>query len=260
MAELTREDALAQYRHFYTPNNAILVIAGDVTEEEVRRQAEATFGHVPRRSEPGPRKRAMEPPPLAERTVTLRDSRVSQPSLSRTYLVPSYPNAPPGEAEALDVLADVLGRGPTSRLYRSLIVEKAIASSASSYYSGDGQDYGKFGFFVAPRGNASLETLTAAVDDAIQQIRDHGITQDELDRAKRRTRASAIYAQDSQATLARIVGTVMINGQTLADVQTWPSRIDKVTLADVSLVARKYLDKRRSVTGSLLPTPAESRS
>ncbi|MCX5497358.1 pitrilysin family protein [Kaistia dalseonensis] len=260
MAGLTREDALAQYQRYYTPNNAILVIAGDVTPDEVRRQADVTFGRVPRRSEPGPRQRAKEPPPIAERTVTLHDERVTQPSLSRSYLAPSYPNAAPGEAEALDILADVLGRGPTSRLYRSLVIEQGIANSASAYYSGDGLDYGRFGIFAVPRGDVSLDRLGAAIDAAITDIRDHGITQDELDRAKKRTRAAAIYAQDSQATLARIVGTVMVNGQSLADVQEWPSRIDHVSVADVSAAARKYLDKRRSVTGSLLPAPAENRS
>ena len=88
--ELTREDALEFYRRFYTPNNAILMVAGDVTAEEVRQLAEETYGKVPRVAEVKPRVRPQEPMQEAPRTVTLTDPRVTQPSLSRYYLAPSY--------------------------------------------------------------------------------------------------------------------------------------------------------------------------
>ncbi len=260
MQGLTAEDALAQYRRYYTPNNAILVVAGDVTPEEVRRLAEATFGRVKVRAEPGPRHRPMEPPPLAARTVTLADPRVTEPSWTRNYLVPSYASAKPGEAEALDVLADILGRGPTSRLYSQLVVKDGIAASAGAYYSGEALDYGSFAVYAAPRGDVPLAKLEAAVDAVIADIRDHGVTPDELDAAKRRTRAMAIYAQDSQSMLARIIGTAMATGQPLDAVQEWPSRIGDVTAADITAAAAAYLDARRSVTGSLIPAPAQGRS
>lgn len=260
MAGLSKDDALSQYGRYYTPNNAILVVAGDVTPEEVRRLADVTFGKVPRRAEPGERQRPLEPPALAGRRVVLNDTRVSEPSWQRAYLVPSYPSAKPGEAEALEVLADILGRGPTSRLYRSLVVERGIASSAGAYYGGDGLDYGRFGVFATPRGDVDLGKLEASVDGVLAEVRDHGVTPDELARAKKRTRASAIYAQDSQATLARILGTAMVAGQSLSAVQDWPSRIDKVTADQVKSAAATYLDSRRSVTGSLLPAPADGRS
>src|SRR5207253_2841226 len=113
---LTREDALAFYRRFYTPNNAVLIVAGDVTADEVKTLAEATYGQVKRVAEVVPRMRPQDPPPEAPRTVTLSDARVTQPSLQRSYLVPSHATAKAGEAEALDVLAHVLGRGSTGRL------------------------------------------------------------------------------------------------------------------------------------------------
>ena len=260
MAGLTRQDAVAQYERYYTPNNAILVVAGDVTADEVKKLAEDTYGKLPRRSEPGVRNRPKEPEPLTERSIVLRDQRVSQPSWSQMYLAPSYQSAEPGEAEALDILADVIGSGPTSRLYRSLVVEQAIASGAGSYYSGDGLDYGRLGFYASPRGDVTLDKVGAAVDAVLADVREHGITAEELALSKKRTRASTIYSQDSQSSLARIFGSAMITGQSLSDVQDWARRIDAVTLADVSKVAAKYLDTRRSVTGSLLPAPAESRS
>ena len=106
---LDRDDALAFYRRFYTPNNAIVVIAGDVTSDEVKADAEETYGKIARRAEIAPRQRPKEPPQEAPRTVTLADARVEQPSVNRYYLVPSRTNAKPGESEALEVLAHVLG-------------------------------------------------------------------------------------------------------------------------------------------------------
>src|SRR6185436_15995486 len=116
---LNREDALDFYRRFSTPNNAIVVVAGDVSPDEVKALAEATYGKVERRAEVK-RARPQEPEPVASRRVTLADRRVAQPSLQRSYLVPSYANAKPGEAEALDLLSHILGNGSTSRLYRVL--------------------------------------------------------------------------------------------------------------------------------------------
>jgi zinc protease len=260
MAGLTREDAVAQYERYYTPNNAILVVAGDVTADEVKKLAEDTYGKLPRRAEPAPRNRPKEPDPLTERSLVLRDQRVSQPSWTQIYLAPSYISGQPGEAEALDILADVIGSGATSRLYRSLVVEQALASGAGAYFSGDGLDYGRLGFYATPRGDVSLDKVSAAVEAVLAEVRDHGITAEELALAKKRTRAATIYSQDNQAMLARIFGSAMINGQSLEDVQNWARRVDAVTLADVAKVANKYLDKRRSVTGSLLPATADGRS
>ncbi len=138
--KLTRDDALAFYRRFYTPNNAILVVAGDVTADEVKTMAEETYGKVPRVTEIAPRVRPQEPEQDAPRTVTLADPRVTQPSVQRYYLVPSYTTAKPGEAEALDVLAHILGRGSNSRLYNALVVDKGIAVNAGAGYQGSALD------------------------------------------------------------------------------------------------------------------------
>ena len=143
--KLNREDALAFYRRFYTPNNAVVVIAGDVTAAEVKALADKTYGKVQQRATIGPRVRPQEPAPEAVRRVTLADPRVAQPSLQRSYLVPSYASAKPTEAEALDLLAHVLGTGSTSRLYRVLVAEKNIATSAGAWYQGAALDATRFG-------------------------------------------------------------------------------------------------------------------
>jgi len=251
MAKLDRADAQSFYDRYYTPNNAVLVVAGDVTETEVRRLAEATYGKVARRAEPGPRVRPSEPPSLVARDVTLADPRVTLPTVRRAYLVPSYGNAAPGEAEALDVLGEILGGGTTSRLYRGLVVDKAISASAGAWYRGSLIDDGSFGLFAVPRGDVSLQTLAAELDAVVADLIENGITDDELVRAKRGMIAGAVYAQDSQSTLARVFGQALATGGTIDAVRDWPGRIDAVSAQDVLEAARKYLDIRRSVTGYL---------
>jgi zinc protease len=250
--KLSREDALAFYRRFYTPNNAIVVVAGDVTPEEVKALAERTYGQVERRSEPGPRVRPKEPATEAVRQVTLADPRVAQPSLQRSYLVPSYATAKPEEAEAIDVLAHVLGSGSTSRLYRVLVAEKGIATSAGAWYQGSALDQSRFGVNGTPKPGVTLPQLEEAIDAVIASVVENGITAEELTRVKTRMIADVVYDQDNQSTLARWYGTALTTGMTVESVETWPSRIRAVTAEQVRDVARRYLDKRRSVTGYLI--------
>jgi len=256
MEGLTREDAIAWYDRYYTPNNAIVVVAGDVTEDEVRKLAEETYGKVKRRADPPPRNhRPKEPPPVAERMVKLADPRVTQPMLSRTYLVPSYGSAKKGEAEAIDLLAEILGGGATSRLYKELVVEKAVATAAGSYYRGVAIDDSRLALYGVPRGELSLDKLAEAIDGVIAEVTKNGVTADELAAAKRRMVAGALYAQDNHATLANVFGQALTTGQTVEDVQTWLDRINAVTAEQVVAAARQYLDTRRSVTGYLVGAP-----
>jgi len=250
--KLDREDAMAFYRRFYTPNNAIVVVAGDVTPEEVKADAEETYGKIAQRAETNPRQRPKEPVQEALRTVTLADSRVEQPNVNRYYLVPSETTAKPGESEALDVLAHVLGSGADCRLYRTLVVDKGIALNAGAYYSGTALDYGKFGVYGSSKPGTSLHEVEDGIDAVLADAIDHGITADELDRAKNRLIADAVYAQDNQAALARWYGAALATGETVDMVRTWPDRIRAVTAADVQQAARNWLDRRRSVTGYLV--------
>jgi zinc protease len=250
--QLNREDALAFYRRFYSPNNAVVVVTGDVTAEEVKADAEATYGKIADRAETNPRHRPMEPLQEAPRTVTLADLRVEQPSVSRDYLVPSENSAAPGESEALEVLAHVLGSGENCRLYRGLVVDQGLALNAGASYSGTAVDYAKFAVFGAPKPGVSLSQLEAAIDGILSEIIAHGISSDELERAKTRLIAEAVYAEDNQATLARWYGSALAIGQTVEDVRRWPDRIRAVTADAVQNAARTWLDRRHSVTGYLV--------
>src|SRR5712691_576148 len=246
--QLDREGALDFYRRFYTPNNATVVIAGDVTPEDARTLAQETFGKVPRVAEVKPRIRPQEPVQEAARTVTLADPRVTQPSLSRYYLVPSSTSARPGESEALDVLTPTLGHGAHSRLYQALVIKKDIAINAGAGYSGTALDYSRFSVYGAPKPETTLAQVEEAIDAVIAEIIEKGATGDELERSKNRLIADAVYAQDSQATLARWYGAALTTGGTVEQVKSWPDRIHLVTAESVREAARQLLDKRRSVT------------
>jgi len=252
--QLNREDVLAFYRRFYSPNNAVVVVAGDVTAEEVKADAEATYGKIADRADTNPRHRPMEPLQEAPRTVTLADLRVEQPSVSRDYLVPSESSAKSGESEALEVLAHVLGSGENCRLYRALVIERGLALNAGATYSGTAVDYSKFAVFGVPKPGVSLPQLEAAIDGILAELIAQGVSSDELDRAKTRLIAEAVYAEDNQATLARWYGSALATGQTAENVRAWPDRIRAVTAEAVQNAARTWLDRRRSVTGYLVKT------
>jgi zinc protease len=256
MEGLTRDDAIGFYRRFYGPNDAVVVIAGDIKPEAARKLAEETYGKVKRHADIAPRRRPQEPPPAAARTLTLSDPRVEQPALQRAYLVPSFATAKankmPGESEALEVLAHILGAGSNSRLYRELVVDQRVAVSAGAYYDSSALDMAKFGFYAAPQQGVMLPQLETAADAVIAKLIAKGVTNKEMDRAKSRLIADAIYAQDNQASMARWYGAALMTGATVADVKQWPSRIRAVTADGVQTAARKWLDKKRSVTGYLV--------
>ena len=248
---LTRADALAFYHRFYTPNNAVVVIAGDVTADEVRALAAKTYAKVPRVAEVPPRARPQEPQQVAPRTVMLADPRVAQPSLQRNYLVPSYTRSKK-DAAALEVLAHVLGRGSTGRLYRALVVDQRLAVNAGGYYQGSALDDTRFGIFAMPHPGVTFPQVEHALDDVIADLIKNGVGAEELERAKTRMIADAVYAQDDQAQLARWYGAALTTGQTAADVRGWPDLIRSVTADQVRDAARAWLDVRRSVTGYLV--------
>ena len=251
--QLNRTDAVAFYDRYYAPNNAVLVVAGDVTEETVKALAEETYGKVPRGPDLPPRVRPQEPEQNASRTVTMRDDRVSVPSFSKSWVVPSYNTAESGEAEALDLLSEILGGGTRSRIYQTLVVKDGIASGAGAYYQGSSFDPTTFTVYGAPKGEDGLEAVETAVDAEISRIVKDGITDSELEKAKNRYLRSLIFARDNQSGMANLYGGSLTTGNTVQDVQEWPERIRGVTAKQVQSVAAKYLKPNTSVASYLLP-------
>jgi zinc protease len=251
--KLTREEALAFYKRFYAPNNAILVIAGDTDVNEVRPMAEQTFGKVAAQPDiPVRRIRPQEPEPVAPRTVTLADPHVEQPSMRRTYLVPSATTAAPGESAALDVLAQLMGSGSNSYLYRALVVDKPLAVNANASYQGTSLDPTQFSISVAPRPGVEFSQVETVVDRVVAEVAQNPVRAEDLERVKTQLIAEAIYAQDNQATMARWYGGGLTTGLSVEDIRSWPDRIRAVTADQVRAAAQKWLDKKRSVTGYLI--------
>ncbi len=255
LAALTLDDAIDFYRHWYGPNNAVLIVAGDITAEELRPLAERIYGPVPRVDVPKRERVGTLPPPL-DATLVMRHAQVTQPTFTRQLIAPSYARDPDGQAYALQVLDEILGGGATSRLYRSLVVDQAIAVSAGSYYRASALDWGVFGFYGSPRDGVETEALVAAVEAEIARLLSDGVTDEEVANAKHRLTAGLVYARDSLSDGAQAIGTAVTTGSTPADVEAWPDRIRAVTAEDVMTAARTLLGGHTaSVTGILLPEP-----
>ncbi len=263
--KLDREDALAFYKRFYAPNNATLVIAGDVEADDIRPLTERTFGAIPAQASiPARRLRPWEPEPAASRTVTLSDPRVEQPGLRRYYLVPSAATAAAGESPSLDVLAQLMGGGSNSYLYRRLVVDRPLAVTANATYQGTSLDATQFTISASPRPGVEFSQIEQAIDDVIADIAQNPVRAEDLERVKTQLIAEAIYAQDNQATLARWYGGALTTGLSIEDIRSWPDRIRAVTAEQVRQAAQKWLEKKRSVTGYLIkdatPKHEEKRS
>lgn len=257
--KLTAEDAKAFYDRFYTPNNAVLVVAGDVDEVTVRDLALTYYGRVQKRADPGRRLRPQDPGGDAVTTVALADERVAQPSWRRVWRVPSSHTAQPGDSEALELLADTLGGGSTSRLYRRLVVEKNLAAQVGAYYQDDALDDGRFVIYAVPRDGVGFDTLAKAIEETVADVAKSGVTDAELARSKTKVYAEAIKVQDNQASLARIFGAELAVGGSIDKIRTWPARIRAVGSPAIEAAATKWLAIEGSVTGELKSAPASGK-
>lgn len=248
---LDRTDAFTYYERFYTPENAILIVAGDVNPEATLDLAKEIYGPIPPFGAPPQRRRPKEPAPTTHRQVTLADEKVEQPRFQRLHLVPSYRTAAKGEAEAIEVLSFLLGGGQTSILFKSLVIEQRIAVAAGTHYMGTSLDDTRIFLYAIPAPSVTLDQLDVAIEEILAKHAKDGFSDADIARAKTRLVAEAIYARDSQVTLANWYGASLTTGMSLQDIAEWPDRIEAVTAEEVRNALR-YLDKRRGVTGYLM--------
>ena len=252
MEALSREDALAYYSRFYAPNNAILIVAGDVTPDQVKAMAEKHYGPLTPSEGLVPRNRPQEPPQLAERRLTLADARVSEPYITRTYLAPERDPGDQKAAAALTILAEVLGgSGQTSVLARALQFDTQTAVYSSAFYDGTSIDDATFGLVVVPVPGVSLQDAEDAMDKVIADFLKDGPDPAALERIKTQVRAGEIYAKDNVQGLARLYGEGLSVGLSIDDIQGWDEALDAVTVDDVRSAAAKVFDRKQSVTGWL---------
>jgi len=252
MQKLSREDAIAFYRQHYAPNNAILVVAGDVEPDAVRDMAQRYFGAL-KPVERQPRARPFRETVYGPDYVERRDARVQQAQWTRDFLAPSYRAGESQFVAPLQVLAYVLGGHQNSRLYQELAVKGDVATEASAWYSPMALGQTTFSLSVTPASGVGMDKVAAAVEREIARVREQGVSAEELARAKLQLLAAYVYAQDSLTSGARLYGSQLAIGRTLEQIGSWPDQIEAVTAEQVRAAARHVFRADNYVTSALLP-------
>jgi zinc protease len=252
MEGLDLEAALDYYERYYAPNNAILVVSGDVYPDDVRALAEQYYGMIPANPDLPERARPQAPPQTSARRMEFRDPRVAQEYVTRSYLAPERDAGAQEEAAALTMLAQVLGDGPNSVLARDLQFGTKQAVYVSAFYSGVSLDDTTFNLVIVPSQGVSLAEAEEALDGAVQKFIEDGVDQAHLDRIKMKIRSNQIYARDSADSVGNRYGRALTSGLTVEDVQAWPEILQAVTAEQIVEAAKRVFAEDRSVTGWLM--------
>ncbi|EDM73034.1 peptidase, M16 family, putative [Roseobacter sp. AzwK-3b] len=251
MSNLGMEDALDFYKTYYAPNNAVLIVAGDVEPNEVRALAETHYGKIPANPDLPERSRPQEPRQMAERRMIFEDPRVAQPYVTRSYLAPERDSGEQEKAAALTLLAEILGGGTTSLMAEKLQFETQRAVNTAAYYWGTSLDDTTFTMVVVPAPGVTLQQAEDAMDEVIVSFLETGVDPEQLERIKMQVRASQIYARDDVGQLANRYGRALTQGLTVEDVQAWPDILQAVTPEQIVEAAHEVFDRDKSVTGWL---------
>ena len=253
LEELNFDDAMTFYKQHYAPNNAVLVVAGDVTPEVAKTLAEQYYGVLPANPSVTPRARRQEPPHRSARRVIFRDERVAQPFFARSYLAPERNTGDQGRAAALVYLAEILGgSSATSVLGQALQYDTQQAIYTSAQYQSTALDPSTFSLVAVPAPDVDLQQIETAIEATIANFMTHGIDRELFERIKSQFRASEIYAMDNVSGIAQRYGAALTQGLTVADVQAWPQILQEVTPEEVMAQAELLFDESASVTGWMM--------
>lgn len=256
MEGLTRNDALAFYKKYYAPNNAILVVAGDVDAKDVEALAKKYYGVIPANPNLKDREIPALPEQLSPRDVVYPDARVREPEYWRSYMAPNFANNEENEDfYALTLLSKIVGEGNISRLYRSLVVDKKIATSVGSDYSGLNLGPGEFEVYAIPSTGVPVAEVKKAIDAELEKVLKEGVTDDELELAKKSLLAEQIYEHEGLQNLSTLVGALAVLNVEPEFVSTLPDRINAVTTDEIQEAAQKVIKPENSVSGELKNDP-----
>lgn len=258
--ELNLEDAIAFYELYYSPNNAVLVVAGDVEPADVEVLAKKHYGAIP--PEPGlpARIRPEEPPQRAERRLTFVDERVSQPYLTRSYLAPERNQGAQEQAAALVYLAELIGGSPfTSLLGTRLQFDRQIAVYSGAGYNPNALDDTTFSISIVPAEGVTLSEAEEAMDTVIKEFIEEDISPERMESIRAQIRAGEIYAKDNVQGLARRYGAALTQGLTVDDVKEWPNVLQSVTPEDIKSVAKLIFNRDQAVTAWIVATREDAR-
>lgn len=244
------------YDTWYAPNNAILIVSGDITAEQLKPIAEKYYGGIAKKDVP-PRIRPAVPPANGDTVMILRDPGIHQAIFQKVYIAPSeHKNR--DDALALEVLAQIMNGGATTRLYKNIVVTKKKATDVEFSYNANALDYGTITIGALPAKGVDIEEIGDLLEAEIKAVIEKGVTDKEVKDAVQRLRDEAVYARDSVTGPAMIFGGAMATGSSVQDIENWADDIAKVTPAQVKDAAAKYLDAQKpwirpAITGYLLP-------
>lgn len=248
IAAIERDDLLNYYRKYYSPDNAFIIVAGDVNPEEIIKKVRASFNNIP--------------PSLDQKLVTSKEEEQKgerrvylKREAELPYIIIAYhtPSFPAEDSYALDVLSMILSGGKSSRFYRSLVYEKKLALNAYADYSGLYKDPFLFLLAATAAPGKDIKEVEDALYSEVEKIKNELPHEREIQKAKNQIEASFIMGQDSLFFQARLTGIFeMVGGWHLKE--KYLEGIRKVSPDDVSKVARKYLNEDNRTVGTLVPT------
>ena len=251
---LNPDDLIEHYRMYYAPNNAVIIVVGDVDQKQIMEQIRASFGSIP----VGPRIPAAasgEDEQKGERRVYVK-KEAELPYIMTAYKVPNISHE---DGFALDVLGSILSDGKASRLYHALVYEQQIALSAWASYEGLYKDPFVFLTGATAAQGKKIEDVERALLEEIGKVKTIPPSSQEMQRAKNQVEASFVMQQDSIYMQARTIGTFeMTVGWKFIDI--YLDGVRRVTAEDVQRVAQKYLIDEQKTTGILIPAPKEKGS
>ena len=247
---MTLEDLQRHYDTFYSPNNATLVVVGDIKADALLPTIKRLFEPIPRG--PSPKQSLpVEPEQRGERRFLLkREAQV--PFVMMGFRVPNYSS---DDSYALDVLESILSRGKSSRLYQSLVYEQKNSLSVGAEYSLIQTDPGLFYFYSLVNPSAKIETVESALQREIARLQNEPPSDQELQRAKNQIEASRTFEQDSNFRRAMLLGQAEMVSAGWRRVDQFVERIRAVTAKDIQRVARQYLTEDNRTLGILVPLP-----
>ncbi len=252
---LQRENALEFYNKWYYPNNAILVISGDVTLGDVLPIAKKTYGKIKPSKYLPERNFPTLPEFNGETRIVFKSEQVKEPLFAKGTRTPSF-TGDRQTALALQIIVEALGGGPTTPLYKELVVNQKKAINVSLSYNAEALDVAALWVGATPAQGTSLEDLEKAINDFMMSILETGISEQQIQDAKKRLKNAAVFARDSLATPANIIGQSLTTGLTLEEVENWPESIEGVSQQDIKnalQIAFGEGSEKRSVTGYLIP-------
>ena len=259
LENMTWQDALNWYRHWYAPNNAYLLVVGDVDHQRVFREAERTYGRLKAKVLPL-RKPQNEPEQTGIKRVTVK-APAKLPYLAMAWKVPRLKDVDHDrESFALEVLAGVLDGGDSARLPRNLVRGRKLAQSAGAGYDGTVRGEALFMLSGQPAEGHGVTELETALREELRRIRDEGVKEEELARIKTQLIASQVYKRDSMMAQAMEIGGFEASGFNWRDYDKLLEKLRSVTPEEVQGVARKYFGEGsddRLTVAVLDPLPIE---